>query len=113
MAVDHPVAGPVRHELYIASLCNANQRGVSARPDRLRLAPSLASRFPKSESMQMNRMMVHAEIDDPDTDALTVLDDQRRGCRPCLPVECEPVELHVHAIGNLPICKHPIYPAPH
>src|SRR5260370_29364188 len=100
MAVEHPVADPVRHELDIASLCHANQRCVSARPDRLRLPRSLASRFPKSESAQMNRMMVHAEIDDPDTDALPVLDDERCRCRPCLAVECEPVELHVHAIGN-------------
>src|ERR1700679_3967819 len=108
MAVEHPVARAVRYELDIPGLRYADERGASPRPDRLRLARSLAPRFPKREPMQMNRMVVHAEIDDTDAHALALLNDQRRACRTSFAVQRKPVELHIHAVGDGAVRKHRI-----
>src|SRR5580692_9786282 len=100
MAMEHPVTEAIGYELDIPSLSYTNQHGVSARPDCLGLTCSLPAGFPKCESMQMHRMVVHSEVDDPDANAFTVANNERCGCRTRLTVESQPVELHVHAVRD-------------
>ena len=71
MAMQHPVARIIGYELDISRLRNTNQHGITWKPSSFRNPAALGSGNVERMSMQMNRMMVHAEIDQPDTNAIT------------------------------------------
>ena len=54
-------------------------------------------------------MVVHPEINDPDARSFAYPDNQGRRRRPSLPVEREPVELHIHAVGNCAVWENCIF----
>src|SRR2546430_10827349 len=109
MAVEHPIAHSICHELDIPCLSHTDECRVPARPDCLRLPRSFASRLPEREAVQMNRMVIHAEVDNSDANALTVANDQGCRSRACLTIEREPVELHVHAVRNRAVRQNGVF----
>src|SRR5712691_6230422 len=100
MAVQHPVAGIVRHELDIAALGDSHEHSVSRAPERPRLPTAFSSCDGKRVAVKVNRMVIHSEIDQADADSIPESNDKRCSCRPGLAVECQPVELHIHRIRN-------------
>src|SRR5260370_30851038 len=99
MAVQHPIAGIVGDKFDVARLRYTHEHRVSRAPRRLRLSSSFCARDDKLMAMKMDRMVVHAEVDQANPYTLPVPHDQgsRRG--PRFAVEREPVELHIHGVG--------------
>src|SRR3989475_6465824 len=103
MAMKHPVAGVVGNELHIARLRHSYEYGVSRTPRGLWLSSSFRARDDKLMAVKMDRMVVHAEVDEADADALPVAHDERSVGWTRLAVEGEPVELHVHGVRHLDV----------
>src|SRR2546427_6452743 len=101
MAMEHPVAGVAGNELHIARLRHSYEYGVSRTPRGLWLSSSFRARDDKLMAVKMDRMVVHAEVDEADADALPVAHDERSVGWTRLAVEGEPVELHVHGVRHL------------
>src|SRR6266478_9172096 len=99
MAVQHPVAGIIGYELDVARLRYAHEHRVSRSPCRFGLAASFSPCNYELVPMQVDRMVVHTEVDQANPYAFTVPHDQRSRRRSRLTVEREPVELHVHGVG--------------
>ncbi len=78
MAVQHPVPLAVGDEFDISGLRYADECGVAASPSRFLLPRAFPSRLPESKSMKMDRMMIHAHVDDSNSHALTVANNERR-----------------------------------
>src|SRR3989442_1064209 len=103
MAMEHPVAGVAGNELHIARLRHSYEYGVSRAPRGLWLSSSFRARDDKLMAVKMDRMVVHAEVDETDADALPVSHDERSVGWTRLSVEGEPVELHVHRVRHLDV----------
>ena len=69
---------PISDEFDIPRLRHAHKRSVPSGPGRFSLPCAFPSGFPKGESMEVYRMMVHAEVDNPNSHPLTVSNNQRR-----------------------------------
>ena len=63
MAVDHPRAGIFRFEFHYLRLRHSDEHCVRWIPGRFRRAAAFRARDYELMSMQVNRMMIHAEID--------------------------------------------------
>ena len=103
MAVQHPITEVFRLELDITRLRYSNQHRVFRSPPRFGLPARLCTGDEKRISVQMNRVMVHAEIHHPDPHAAAMTHHERRGVRTRLSVEGQPVELHVGGIGDIAV----------
>ena len=106
MAVQHPVAGIVRDELNGAALRNADEHCVAGPPGGLRDAAAFGSGDVEGVSMEVHGVVVHAEVDEPDADALALAHDQRRRRRAGFSVEQKPVELHHLGVGRGRVRQH-------
>src|SRR5713226_1472761 len=100
MAVQHPVAGIVCDKFDVARLRHTDEHRVPWAPGRFRLSPSFCSRDYKLVAVEVDRMVVHAEVDQANPYAFTVPHNQGSRRRPRSTVECEPVELHIHRVRN-------------
>src|SRR5262249_34749493 len=100
VAVQHPVTGAFGVKLQIASLGDANDYCVARIPGGLWHSAALGSCYVKLVSMQVNRVMIHAEIHNPDSDSISESDEKwcRRRCG--LTIDRQPVEFHGHGIDN-------------
>src|SRR5579864_6559010 len=103
MAMEHPVAGIAGNEFHIAGLCDSNEDRVARPPRGLGLAASFRAGDDKLMAVKMDRMVVHAEVDETDADALPVPHDERSVSWTRLSIEGEPVELHVHGVRHLDV----------
>src|SRR3989454_7557269 len=103
MAMQHPVAGIAGHELHVAGLCDSDEDSISRTPRGLGLSSSFRAGDDKLMAVKMDRMVVHAEVDETDADALPVAHDERSVGWTRLAVEGEPVELHVHGVRHLDV----------
>src|SRR5437660_7521304 len=103
MAVQHPVARIIGHELHVTRLGNSNEHGVSWSPCRFGLAASFRSGNYELVPMQVDRMVVHPQIDEADADALSVPHDERSVGWTRSSVERKPVELHVHGVRDIDV----------
>ena len=108
VTMEHPVAEAVGDEFDVACLCYPHQRRVASGPGRLLLARALAAGLPECEAVEMDRVMIHAQVDKPDPHAFALTDDKRRRSRAGFPIERKPVELHVHAVRNRAVGKNRI-----
>ncbi len=70
MAVNHPVAGIVGDELDVGSLGDSHQNRVLRSPSGLRLPPTLCACHDKRVPVQVNRMVVHSQVDEAQADAI-------------------------------------------
>src|SRR5437870_8431286 len=59
--------------------------------------------------MKMNGMVVHAKVDQPNAHAFPMPRDQRSSGWPGFTVEGEPVELHVHGVGNCNVRQNRVF----
>src|SRR6266704_3167207 len=100
MAVQHPVAGIVGDELYITCLSNTDEHSISGRPRCLWLSPTFATRNYKRVPMQMDRMVIHAQVDHANSHTVAQPHKQRRSRRSSFAIESEPVEFHVHGVRS-------------
>src|SRR5260370_24164268 len=100
MTGEHLVGGIVCDNLDITRLRETYEHGVSRAPGRLRLPPSFRSGDYKLAAVEVDRVVVHAEIDQANQHALTLPDDQ--GCcrRSRFTVERDPVALYVHGVRS-------------
>src|SRR5581483_1311734 len=87
----------------IARLSHPNQHCVFRPPARFRLTTCFGPGHKEGVSVQVNRVMVHAQVCHPDSHAAAMTNHQWRGVRACLAVEGQPVELHVCAVGYVAI----------
>ena len=72
MAMQHPVAFILRNEFDIARLRYADNHRIARIPARFRNAPAFRAGDVKLMAVQMNRVMIHAEIDDANAHALAL-----------------------------------------
>ena len=77
MTMKMPIARIVRDELNVAGLRHAHEHGVRRLDGRRTYASALRSRHRELMAMQMNWMVIHTEIDEPDADALSEFHQQR------------------------------------
>src|SRR4030081_1360976 len=103
MAVQHPVARIVGHELYVTRLGYAHEHRVSWSPCRFGLAASFRSRNYELVAVKVDRMVVHPQIDEADADALSVPHDERSVGWTRFSVERKPVELPVHGVRDIDV----------
>ncbi len=68
--MDHPVAGIVGDELDICGLGNSHQNRVLGTPSGLGLPSPLSARHDKGVPVQVNRMVVHSQVDEAQSDAI-------------------------------------------
>ena len=88
MAVQHPVSGIVSDKLEISRLSHAHQYRVFRPPTGFRLAPSFAASDVESVAMQVNRMVIHAEIHESKAHTITQTNNERSGSGTGFAVEC-------------------------
>src|SRR5579883_2409677 len=100
MAMQHPVAGAVRDEFDVARLCHTDEDRVAAGPCGFRLPVSLAPCLPERKAMNVDRVVIHAHVDQPNANPLTHTNYEGSRCRTRLAVKCEPIEFHIHAVRN-------------
>src|SRR5579883_3450036 len=105
MAVQHPVPDILGIEFDIARLGHTNEYCVFGSPARFRLAACFRASDVKRVSVQVDRVMVHAQIHQPDPYAAAVTNYEWRGVRPGLAVERQPVELHIGGIWDVAVGK--------
>ncbi len=79
MTVQHPFTGIIRDELEVAGLRNANQHGISRTPRAFGLPSGFRSSHNEGVTVQVNRMVVHAKVDEAHPDATAQPHDQWRG----------------------------------
>jgi hypothetical protein len=101
MAMEHPVAGVAGNELRIPRLRYFYEYCISRTPRGLRLSSSFSTCNYELVPMNVDRMVVHPQIDEADADALPVPDDERSDGWTGFSVEGKPVELHVHGVRNI------------
>ena len=73
--MNHPVAGIIGDELDGASLRDADQDGVVRSPGGLRLAAAFGAGDCELMAVHVDGVMVHAEIDEAEADAIAEADD--------------------------------------
>ena len=100
MAVEHPVAGIVGDEFDVACLRNADEHGVARPPRRLRDAAAFGAGDVEGVAVQVHRVMVHAEVHEPDAHTAAERHDHGRDGGAGLAVEDEPVVLHAHGVRD-------------
>jgi hypothetical protein len=100
VAVEHPFSGIVGHKFEVARLRNSDQHSVRRSPERLRLPPCLRPGDDKGVAVQVNRMVVHAEIDKAKPHATAKPNDERRSHWAARAVERQPVPFHVRRVWN-------------
>src|SRR5438270_12282683 len=103
MAVQHPIARIIGHELHVTRLGYTYEHGVSRTPCRFGLAASFSTCNYELVPMQVDRMVVHPQIDEADADALSVPHDERSVGWTRFSVERKPVELHVHGVRDIDV----------
>src|SRR5437763_2038216 len=103
MAMQHPVAGVVGNELHIARLRHSYEYGISRTPRGLRLSSSFRAGDDKLMAVKMDRMVVHAEVDETNANTLPVPHNERSVGWTRLSVEGQLVELHVHGVRHLDV----------
>src|SRR5216683_5296954 len=103
MAMNHPITRIVRLKLDVSRLRHSYEHCISRAPRGLRLSSSFRAGDDKSVAMKMNGVVIHSKVDEADADALSVTDNERRGCRSRFAVEGQPVELHVHGVRHLDV----------
>src|SRR5437588_10255787 len=101
MALQHPIARIIGHERHVTRLGYTYEHGVSRTPCRFGLAASFSTCNYELVPMQVDRMVVHPQIDEADADALSVPHDERSVGWTRFSVERNPVELHVHAVWDI------------
>src|SRR5258708_36992148 len=94
MAVQHPVARITGYELHVTRLGYSHEHGVSRSPCRFGLATSLRSRGHDLVAVEMDRMVVHAEVDQADADSFPLPHGMRSVGGPGCSVEGAPSVLH-------------------
>ena len=100
MAVDHPIAGVVGYELYAAGLGYADEDGVSGPPSGFGDSSSFGAGDVEGVSVHVHWVMIHAEVDEADADAIAEADDERSIGGTSFAVQEEPVVFHAHCVGN-------------
>src|ERR1700758_1975110 len=100
MAVNHPIARILRFKLDVTRLGYAHEHGVLRTPRTFRLAPSFGSSHDELMAMEVDGVMVHAEIQKSNLHPVPEPDNEGSCRRTCLAVERQPVELHVHRVGS-------------
>ena len=98
--MEHPVAGVVGDELDVARLGDADEHGVAGPPRGLRDAAAFGAGDVEGVAVQVHRVVIHAEVHEPDAHAAAERHDHRRDGGAGLAVEDEPVELHVHGVRD-------------
>ena len=98
VAVEHPVAGIVGDELDVAGLGDADEDGVAGPPGGFGDAAALGAGGVEGVAVDVHGVVVHAEVDEADADALALAHDERGGGGAGFAVEQEPVELHHHSV---------------
>ena len=81
--MDHPRAGIFGIELDDFCLGHADEHSVGGIPGGFGGAPAFRASDDELISMEVDRMMIHAEIDEAETDAAALANDERssRGSR--------------------------------
>jgi hypothetical protein len=87
-------------DFYVPRLGHAHQDRGSGPPGGFWNAASLGACHLERVSVNMQGMMVHAQVDKANPDAVALADNQRSGCRTRFAVEQEPVVFHVHGVGH-------------
>ena len=98
--MQHPVTGIVCDKFDVARLRYTHEHRVPWAPCRLGLSSSFRASDHKLMAVKVDRVMIHTKVDEANAHALTVPHDQRSRRRPSFAVEGEPVELHVHGVGD-------------
>jgi len=99
MAVDHPVAGIFRFELDDFGLGDPDENGVGGIPGGFGSAAAFRAGDDELVAVEMDGVMIHAEVDEAETDAAAEARDERRSGRGGEAVEGEPVEFHGGGVG--------------
>src|SRR5687768_18572857 len=81
VAMKHPVTHVFGIELDVPGLSDTDQDSVLSGETVDGSAARLGSGHDKLVAMQMDRMVVHADVDEPDPHALALLDDHRSAVR--------------------------------
>src|SRR5947209_4617522 len=100
MAVQHPVAWIICDELYISRLCDADEHCIARHPGGLGNSAAFRSSGSKGVAVQMDRMVIHTEVDHANSNAIPETNDERSRRGTGLSVQDEPVEFHVHAVRH-------------
>src|SRR6516165_10312950 len=105
MAVEHPVTKIVRYKLDIAGLSNADKNSVAGPPGGFWLTASFSPRDDELVPVQVDRMVIHPQINQANTNTLSVPHNQRSCSWTRFSIEGEPIELHVHGVRDVDIRK--------
>src|SRR5882672_10942979 len=100
MAGQHPVTRTLGDKFDVTRLRHTHEHRVSRAPGRLRLSPSFCSRDYKLMTVEVDWVVIHPEVDQANAHPFPMPYEQRSSGRPGFPVEGEPVELHVHGVGD-------------
>ena len=97
--MQHPIPDVFGVKLNVTRLCNSSKHGVLFIPEVLWFPSSFGPCDYELIAMQVNGMVIHPQIDQPDAHSLALF-HQHRGCgRSRLAIEGEPVELHRQRVG--------------
>jgi len=99
--VQHPVTGICSDKFDVARLRYTHEHRVSWAPCRLGLASSFRARNDKLMAMKVNRVVIHAEVDQANTHTLTVPHNQRSRRRRRSAVQGEPVDSMLMEFGTV------------
>src|SRR5246127_2105667 len=100
MAVDHPVAGIFGFELDDFGLRDADENRVGGIPGGFGSAAAFGAGDDELVAMEMDGVVIHAKVDEAETDAAAETRDERRGGGSGEAVEGEPVEFHRGSVGD-------------
>src|SRR5271170_6744385 len=100
MAMNHPCTGILGIELYDFRLRYSDENGVGWVPGGFGCAAAFRAGDDELVAMQMDRMMIHAEIDEAKSNTAAEAHDERRSHWSGDAVHGEPVELHVGGVGD-------------
>src|SRR5260370_2760650 len=100
MTVQHPLSWIFRYELEVARLPNSNPYGVCRYPRRLWLPSTFRAGHNERVAVQVNRMMVHAEVDESYAHATAQPHYERRGHGTTGTVKRQPIPLHIGCVWN-------------
>src|SRR5271157_912986 len=98
--MDHPRAGILGIELDNFSLGHTDEHGVGGIPGGSRCAATFGAGDDELISVEVNWVMIHSEIDEAETHATALANDQRSGGRRRKTIEGEPIEFHGGSVGN-------------
>src|SRR6266436_10258325 len=100
VTVNHPVAGIFGFELDDFGLCDADEDRVGGIPGGFGSAAAFGARDDELVAVEMDGVVIHAEVDEAETDAAAEARNEWRGGGGGEAVEGEPIEFHGGGVGN-------------